>query len=165
MVVSEETQRAFEAASAAPFRCCLMTRDPGNWTAGVNDTADPRMITAMHNIRNRLSYKMPINELIWALKASIQIDSRTMLGGDIQRCLISNAAHRLDLLAKKIDPAPWRSLTDRLKDCWAIIQRRGVCIRTSGSVYDRPKPGQCGDCGALADQLCKLNPPCVRTKE
>jgi hypothetical protein len=110
------------------MRCCLTTPDPGSWKAGADDTADPRMVGAMHGIRDRLSYSMPIGDLIWALKASVQIDSRTMLGGDIQRCLLSNAAHRLEILAEGKDPAPWRTLRDRIKDAWAVIWRRAVCV-------------------------------------
>jgi hypothetical protein len=87
------------------------------------------MIVRMHKIRDTLSYKMPISDLIRALKTSIQIDSRTMLGGDIQRCLLANAAHRLEILAEGKDPAPWRTLRDRIKDAWAIIQRRAICVR------------------------------------
>lgn len=82
----------------------------------------------MRNIQDRLSYNMPISDLILALKASVQIDSRTKLGGDIQRCLLSNAAHRLEILAEGIDPAPWRTFRDRIKDAWSVIRRRSVCI-------------------------------------
>lgn len=110
----------------------LQTPDPGPWKAGVDDTADPAMIKAMHKIRDTLSYNMPISDLIWALKASAQIDNRTTLGRDIQRCLLSNAAHRLEILAEGKDPAPWRTLRARLKDAWAIVQRRAVCIRVGG---------------------------------
>ena len=99
-------------------------------SAGVDDGADPDMVKALHRITERLSYKMPIRDLIWALDAAAQIDSRTRLGGDIQRCLLSNAAHRLRILAEGVDPAPWRSLRDRVADCWMIIRRRGVCVRT-----------------------------------
>lgn len=112
------------------MRCCLTTTDPGPWKAGVDDAADPAMVNAMHNIRDRLSYAMPIGDLIWALKASIQIDNRTMLGGDIQRCLLSNAAHRLEILTEGTDPAPWLGWRYRLRDAWAVWRRRGVCIRT-----------------------------------
>lgn len=107
----------------------LQTPDPGPWKAGVDDTADPAMVKAMHKVRDTLSYDMPISDLIWALKASAQIDNRTTLGRDIQRCLLSNAAHRLEILAEGKDPAPWRTLRARLKDAWAIVQRRAFCIR------------------------------------
>lgn len=109
-------------------RCCLTTPDPGKWTAGVDNTADPGMISAMHNIREHLSYQMPLNELVWALRASVQIDSRTMLGGDIQRCLLSNAADRLDILGRFVDPAPWATLSMRLRDAWAVVRGRAVCV-------------------------------------
>src|SRR6202043_2229582 len=107
----------------------LTTPDPGKWKAGVDDTADPEMIRIMHKITERLSYQMPVRDLIWALKASVNVDSRTMLGGDIQRCLLSNAAHRLELLSEHVDPAPWLGWRYRLRDAWAVIRRRGVCIR------------------------------------
>lgn len=115
------------------FRCCLTTSDPGPWTAGVDDSADPEMVRAMHTIRDRLSHNTPLRDLIWALKASVNIDSRTRLGGDIQRCLLSNAAHRLQTLGEGVDPAPWRSLRDRIADAWAVLRRRGVCIRTGAA--------------------------------
>lgn len=112
------------------FRCCLLTDDPGPWTAGKDDSADPRMVSAMHNIRDRLSNRMPLDDFIWALKASVQIDNRTMLGGDIQRCLLWNAAHRLEILAKQIDPdAIWRMRGwPRLKDAWAVFRGRAVVV-------------------------------------
>lgn len=110
------------------FRCCLLTSDPGEWTAGVDDTADPYMVNRMHSITNRLSHAMPLDDLIWALKASVNIDSRTMLGGDIQRCLLSNAAHRLEILGKNIDPtAIWKMRgLPRLKGAWAVFRGRAV---------------------------------------
>lgn len=113
------------------FRCCLTTDDPGPWKAGVNDTADPNMIHAMHRIRDRLSNQMPIGDLIWVLEAAVQIDSRTTLGGDIQRCLLWNAAARLKAIGLHKNPWPWSPLSQRIKDAWAIIRRNGVCIRTS----------------------------------
>jgi hypothetical protein len=86
------------------------------------------MIEAMRDITDKLSYRMPLKDFIWALKAAMQIDSRTMLGGDIQRCLLSNAAERLEKLEWKVDPMPWLSWRDRLKDAWAVVQRRAVVI-------------------------------------
>jgi hypothetical protein len=115
------------------FRCCLVTEDPGPWTAGVDDTADPAMVNAMHRIRDRLSYQMPIGDLIWALEAGTQIDSRTMLGGDLTRCLLSNAAARLRAIGLHQDPWPWSPLRQRIKDAWAVLRRNGVCIRTSSA--------------------------------
>lgn len=126
-----------EGRNTAMPRCCLTTPDPGAWQAGVDDGADPEMIMLMHDIREKLSYRMPIRDLIWALKSVIHVDNRTMLGGDLQRCLLSNAAHRLELLAEKIDPAPWNTLPGRIKDAWAVIRRRAVCIYVRGSVYDQ----------------------------
>lgn len=113
------------------MRCCLFTPDPGPWKAGVDDCADPQMINAMHNIRGRLSYRMPIGDLIWALRASVQIDSRARLGGDIQRCLLDNAVHRLEILAEGKDPVPWNTLRGRIRDAWAVIQQRAVCVYVS----------------------------------
>lgn len=124
------------------FRCRLNTPDPGSWQAGVDDAASPEMIGVMHGIRDNLSYRTPVEVFIEQLRAAVQIDSRTMLGGDIQRCLLSNAAHRLTLLTRNIDPAPWRTMRDRLSDAWAVIRGRAVAIHVTGSVYDdwRPTP-------------------------
>jgi len=108
--------------------CCLNTPDPGPWRAGVDDTADPEMIGVMHGIRDSLSYRTPISDFIGQLKAAIQIDNRTRLGGDIQRCLLANSVYRLTLLADKIDPAPWRTLGDRVRDAWAVVSGRAVAI-------------------------------------
>lgn len=109
-------------------RCCLTTPDPGSWKAGVDDGASPDMIRVMHSIRNKLSYRMPIRDFVWALRASVQIDSRTMLGGDIQRCLLSNAADRIEVLALHKDPLPWLRPLDRIRDAWAVLQRRAVVV-------------------------------------
>jgi hypothetical protein len=110
------------------FRCCLNTPPPGSWKAGVDDSADPQMVNVMYRIRDNLSYAMPIDDFIWSLKAAVNIDSRTMLGGDIQRCLLSNAAYRLEILEKQIDPAAiWRARGwPRLKDAWAVFRGRAV---------------------------------------
>lgn len=123
-------------------RCCLNTPDPAPWRAGVDDSADPEMVLRMHSIRDNLSYATPIPVLIKQLNAAVQIDSRTMLGGDIQRCLLSNAAHRLTLLARNIDPAPWRTLRLRISDAWAVIMRRAVAIHVAASVYDDWQPSR-----------------------
>lgn len=132
-MADRNTGMAFRSLNALPpepvaFRCCMTTPDPGPWTAGKNDSADPSMIKQMHNIRDRLSYKMPLDDFIWTLKASAQIDSRTMLGGDLQRCLLHNAAHHLEILAKQIDPdAIWRTRGwPRLADAWAVFCGRAV---------------------------------------
>lgn len=123
-------------------RCCLTTPDPGKWQAGVDDGADPGMIKAMHNIRDRLSHRMPLNDLIWALKAAVQIDSRTRLGHDIQRCLLSNAADRLEFIyatTPGLHPDPktlehvrwlvsWRYFNGKVRDAWAVFRRRAVAL-------------------------------------
>lgn len=110
-------------------RCCLTTPDPGEWKAGVDDTADECMKRRMHDIISTLNYRMPIEDLIWALQASINIDSRTMMGGDIQRCLLSNAAHRLEILALQIEPSQqWKRTRDRIGDAWAVLRGRAAAI-------------------------------------
>ena len=119
-----------------PFYCCLNTPDPGPWQAGVDDSADTEMVGTMHTIQNNLSYRTPVFEFIGKLRMAAQIDNRTLLGRDIQRCLLSNAAHRLTLLAEKIDPAPWRTLKERLRDAWAVFNGRAVAIHVRGTVYD-----------------------------
>ena len=123
-------------------RCCLTTPDPGAWTAGKNDTADPDMVARMHSIRDRLSHRMPLSDLIWALNAAVQIDSRTTLGGDIQRCLLSNAADRLEFIyatTPSLHPDPktlervrwlvsWRYFNGKVRDAWAVFRRRAVAL-------------------------------------
>jgi len=112
-------------------RCCLTTPDPGKWTAGVDDGADLGMIQQMHDIRDKLSFKMPLDDFIWALKSAVHIDSRTMLGGDIQRCLLSNAAHRLEIMGNRTDPdATWNMPKSkyRLKDAWAVWKGRAAVV-------------------------------------
>lgn len=113
------------------MRCCLTTPDPGRWQAGVDNGADPEHTAVMHRIRDSLSYRMPIGDLIVALESSIQIDSRTELGGDIQRCLLSNAAERLTKFACKVEPMPWLTWRDRLRDAWAVFCRRAVVVYVS----------------------------------
>src|SRR5882724_3632796 len=115
----------------AEFRCCLTTKDPGPWKAGVDDAAYDPMVMRMHTIRDQLSYNMPLKDFIWALKSAIGIDSRTMLGGDIQRCLLSNAAHRLEVMGNRTDPdAVWNMPGSkyRLRDAWAVFRGRAVVI-------------------------------------
>lgn len=131
----------------AEFRCCLNTPPPGPWKAGVNDTADPPMVNAMVRIQTGLSYSTPLREFISYLNAGVNIDSRTMLGGDLTRCMLANAAHRLTLLTEGIDPAPWRTRSQRLRDAWAIIKGRAVAIHVTGTVYDtwRERPPQEGE--------------------
>ena len=112
-------------------RCCLTTPEPGAWTAGVDDTADPGMIKHMKDITSRLNYRMPIWELIWALRAAVNIDSRTRMGGDIQRCLLSNAAAKLEVLALQIEPSNrWKTKRDFIRDAWAVYRGRAVAIYT-----------------------------------
>lgn len=115
-------------------RCCLTTPEPGAWTAGIDDSADAAMIDRMRDITKRLNYRMPIWELIWVLKASLNVDSRTRMGGDIQRCLLSNAAYRLEILALQIDPTQqWKKRRDRIKDAWAVYKGRAAAIYIKGS--------------------------------
>lgn len=124
------------------WQCCLNTPDPGPWQAGVDDGADPQMVDAMHSIRDNLSYSTPIFDFIGQLNSAVHLDSRTRLGGDLQRCLLSNAAHRLTLLSQKIDPAPWRSLRQCIKDAWAVFKGRAVAIHVRGTVYEDWRPAQ-----------------------
>lgn len=116
------------------FQCCQTIPDPKPWTAGVDDSADPRMVEAMHSIRDKLSHNMPLDDFIWALKAAVNIDSRTNLGWRLQVCLLWNAVHRLEILGKQIDPdAIWRRRGwPRLKDAWAVFQGRAVVIYVKG---------------------------------
>lgn len=111
-------------------RCCLTTPDPGAWTAGKDDSADGVMINRMHAIRERMNYHMSTDDLLYCLKASVNIDSRTKLGGDLQRCLLSVAAHRLELLAKHIDPSPWLTMgwRYRLERAWDVFRGRALAV-------------------------------------
>ena len=111
-----------------PFKCCMNTPDPGPWKAGVDDGADPPMIDLMHKIRGKICNNMTTDDLIWELKAAVQIDSRTRLGRDIQRCLLSIAADRLTIIEKNADPYSWHSFHDRLRDAKAVFDRRAVCV-------------------------------------
>jgi hypothetical protein len=106
------------------------------------------MVGVMHGIRDNLSHSTPIFEFIRQLQAAVQIDNRTLLGRDIQRCLLSNAAHRLTLLAENIDPAPWRTLRDRFHDAWAVFKSRAVAVHVRGTVYDDWRPAQKNDARA-----------------
>ncbi len=119
------------------MRRCLTTSDPGPWKAGVDDTADPEMIGRMHSLRDGMNRNTPTSTLINQLQAAMQIDSRTTLGGDIQRCLLSNAADRLMLLIEHTDPAPWRTWRQNLRDALAVYQRKAVAIYVEGNAYDR----------------------------
>lgn len=121
------------------FRCCLNTPDPGPWTAGVDDSADPYMIEAMHSIRDNLSRSTPLFDFIRMLRRAVNIDSRTTLGGDIQRCLLSGVADRLVLISQNIDPAPWRTMRERVGDSWAVFKGRAVAIPIRGTVYDEAR--------------------------
>jgi hypothetical protein len=79
---------------------------------------------------------MPIAVFIKQLEAAAQLDSRTELGGDIQRCLMWGAHYRLKLLVEKVDPAPWRSTWTKIRDAWAVLKNRAVAVHVIGSVLD-----------------------------
>lgn len=118
----------------AEFQCCRLTPDPGPWTAGVDDSADPQMTARMHGILDKMSYDTPLHDFIWCLKAAVNVDSRTKLGWRLQVCLLWNAAHRLEILGERIDPdAIWRGGGwARIKDALAVYQGRAVAIYTKG---------------------------------
>ena len=124
------------------MQCCLNTPRPGPWAAGVDDAADPAMVNSMERIRSNLSHRTPLPDFIWMLKAAVQIDNRTLLGHDIQRCLLSNAADRLEILyasgrlSNPDDPnvkhvrwwLSWGYFNGKAKDAWAVFRRRAVAI-------------------------------------
>jgi hypothetical protein len=95
------------------------------------------MIDRMHRVRDGLSRDMPTSALIDKLRAAVQIDSRTKLGRDIQRCLLSCAADRLMLIVEHVDPAPWRTWVQNLRDALAVYRREAVAIYVQGDAYDR----------------------------
>ena len=113
-----------------PVCCCKTTSDPGRWTAGADDTADPEMVARMHAVRDRLSHQMSTDDLIWMMRASANLDQRTRLGYHIQCCVLHNAASRMELLAKGSDPMPWRNWLGRIGDAWEVFMGRGVLVRT-----------------------------------
>jgi hypothetical protein len=95
------------------------------------------MINRMHHIRDGLSRNMSTSALIDKLHAAVQIDSRTKLGHDIQRCLLSCAADRLMVLVEHVDHAPWRTWVQNLRDALAVYRREAVAIYVQGDAYDR----------------------------
>lgn len=115
--------------------------DPKPWKAGVDDSADPQMVDAMHGIADRLSHRTPMGEFIRMLNAAVQIDSRTRLGADIQRCLLSNAADRLEYMFDSYCPLQdmklheqavwklsWGYFNTKFKDAWAVWRRKAVAL-------------------------------------
>jgi hypothetical protein len=100
------------------------------------------MIASMERIRSGLSHRTPLPEFILMLKAAVQIDNRTRLGHDIQRCLLSNAADRLELIyattpgmnpdRKNVEHvrwwASWGYFNAKLRDAWAVFRRRAVAL-------------------------------------
>lgn len=130
------------AALDAATNCCHSAADPAPWKAGVDDASDPSMVGAMHRIRCGLSHRTPLPDFIWMLKAAVQIDSRTTMGHDIQRCLLSNAADRLEILYVSSNTLPagdknlervrwgmsWRYYNGKIRDAWAVFRRRAVAL-------------------------------------
>ena len=85
----------------------------------------------MHRVRDRLSHNQSTEDLIWMLKASASLDQRTRLGYHIQCCVLWNAAARLELLTKGINPNPWASPWKRLRDAWEVFRGRSYAIEVS----------------------------------
>lgn len=115
--------------------------DPKPWKAGVDDSADPQMIEAMHNIAGRLSHRTPMGEFVRMLRAGMQLDSRTNLGWHIQTALLANAADRLEYMFDSYCPlqdiklheeAVWKLpggyFNTKLKDAWAVWRRKAVAL-------------------------------------
>ena len=115
--------------------------DPKPWKAGVYDSADSPMISRMHDIAGRLSHRTPMPEFIRMLKAAASIDSRTLLGHAIQRCLLSNAADRLEVMFASTYPGAdvkldehvhwytqWGYFNAKLRDAWAVFCKRAVAL-------------------------------------
>lgn len=130
------------AALDAAANCCHSAADPGPWKAGVDDAADPPMVSAMHRIRDGLSHRTPLPDFIWMLNAAVQIDNRTVMGHDIQRCLLSNAADRLEVLYVSGGKLPtgdknaehvrwftsWGYFNGKIRDAWAVFRRRAIAL-------------------------------------
>jgi hypothetical protein len=115
--------------------------DPQPWKAGVDDTADPPMIAAMHNIADRLSHRTPMGEFIRMLRGGMQLDSRTHLGWHVQAALLANAADRLEYMFDSYCPLQdlklhedvvwklsWGYFNTKLKDAWAVFRRKAVAL-------------------------------------
>lgn len=127
--LDEMSRSVVIAALDLALTCCRSTPLPAPWTAGVDDSADRPMVMNITAIAGNLNYETPLWEFILMLEAAVGIDSRTRLGGDIQRCLLTNAAARLRLLGEKIEPHPWtNTLRWRIRDAWAVLCRRSIAI-------------------------------------
>jgi hypothetical protein len=115
---------------------------PAPWKAGVDNSADPMMVERMEQIQQNLNHRTPMPEFIKMLNRAVNIDSRTIMGQDIQRALLSNAAIRLEYLYLALDPVPegplkedgkwlmsWRYFNcGRFRDAWAVFKRRAVAL-------------------------------------
>lgn len=115
--------------------------DPKPWKAGVDDSADPPMIAAMHNIADNLSHRTPMGEFIRMLRSGMQLDSRTHLGWHVQAALLANAADRLEYMFDSYCPLQdiklheeavwklsWGYFNTKLKDAWAVWRRKAVAL-------------------------------------
>jgi hypothetical protein len=115
--------------------------DPQPWKAGVDDSADPSMIEAMHDIAGRLSHRTPMGEFIRMCRASAHLDQRTRLGYHIQCAILANAADRLEFMFDSYCPLQdlklheevvwklsWGYFNTKLRDAWAVFRRKAVAL-------------------------------------
>lgn len=115
--------------------------DPKPWKAGVDDSADPEMIAAMHDIAGRLSHRTPMGEFIRMCRASAHLDQRTRLGYHIQCAILGNAADRLEFMFASYCPLQdieleknvrwymqWGYFNSKFRDAWAVFKRRAVAL-------------------------------------
>lgn len=115
--------------------------DPKPWKAGVDDSADPAMIAAMHDIAGRLSHRTPMPEFIKMVRGSAGLDQRTRFGYHIQCAILHNAADRLEVMFASCCPLQdlelekhvrwymqWGYFNQKLRDAWAVFRRRAVVL-------------------------------------
>lgn len=87
-----------------------------------------------------LSYQTPIPRIITMLRyMGSMADLRIPYNRDIARALMHAAADRLMTLTTNVDPRPWRTRKDRLRDAWGVYCQRAVAIHVTSSVYDKEK--------------------------
>lgn len=114
--------------------------DPGPWTAGIDDTADPKMIANMHYVLNNLSHKTTVPDLIKLARMSAGLDQRTRLGYHVQCALLANVADRLEVMYASLPDADlavvehvrwymsWGYFNGKIKDAWAVYKRRAIAL-------------------------------------
>ena len=121
--------------------CCHAANPPGPWKAGVDDAADPKMIRLMTDIASKISYRTPLSEHVKFCKWTVSsVDTRTRMGDSITRCLLANSAAFIQVLMFHVNPWPWQSWRERVRDAWYVYKRKAVAIYVTRTVYDKDVP-------------------------